>query len=601
MKKILAFVLVLAMSLCAAGCAESAENTAPVIRGVRDQTAVSGSVFNALSGVSATDAEDGDLTGKIEISATPSLTFRDGKATLDGSGNYDLVYTVTDKNGATEEVPATLTVTKRIGAPVLERQFDFSTLTATDNHGWELRVGGGAQATGSLREGSYVVDVTNPGGGDVDVQLVRPGFAVENAEYRVNIWAKSSAPTYAHLIARDENAAGWETFGGAYNVRLDEHVTPVEMFFTAKSTGSAELMLNLGKITPNPGNPSDTTPKEFTVTIDKIELYQITGVESENPAYTADFSSGKGLSMETGDGAAAETRFENGAAIADIRVYPQNGGVWSIRADLGLGDVKIQEGTNYYYHLTLNAENGLEGECLVESKSQYHEARTNFNSIAAAAGEDVVISGYFGGSCSISDPVVRLQIGNAPAGKSQNTITFKSLEFGTLDGDKEVVKTIETFAPIGKGTAYEDSEQCPWETFNGTDDDNKNGVGTIWTEDGSLFYRIDDGGSVDWHNKLICPFTLPADSACTIVLSAKASKPVSCDCYLNPVGGWDPRIAQRITFTTEEQPYSFTATTPFDADTDVELLFQFGSSETAELGEVTVEITDVRIYRMPVQ
>ena len=39
--------------------------------------------------------------------------------------------------------------------------------------------------------------------------------------------------------------------------------------------GSAEIMLNLGKITPNPDNTSDTTPEDFTVTIDKIEIFEI--------------------------------------------------------------------------------------------------------------------------------------------------------------------------------------------------------------------------------------------------------------------------------------------------------------------------------------
>ena len=53
------------------------------------------------------------------------------------------------------------------------------------------------------------------GEGDGDVQLSKAGFELEAGDYRVKVWAKSSAPTYAHLIARDEP----HPFAAAY--RLD--------------------------------------------------------------------------------------------------------------------------------------------------------------------------------------------------------------------------------------------------------------------------------------------------------------------------------------------------------------------------------------------
>ena len=63
------------------------------------------------------------------------------------------------------------------------------------------------------------------------------------------------------------------------------------------------------------------------------------------------------------------------------------------------------------------------------------------------------------------------------------------------NSDLETVKTIYAFTPFGKGTANEANAAYPWSTFNGTDEDNERGVGTIWTEDGSFFYRIDQGGT----------------------------------------------------------------------------------------------------------
>ena len=596
----IALTLVFTLSLAACGGGGSGENTAPKIIGAQDLTVEAGTQIDVLAGLTASDEQDGDLTAMIKVESTPSLDFANGKATPASAGDYELVYSVEDKGGLSAEAYATLTVTRQTGAATLLTSFDFDAKVEGDAHGWAADVGGSAKAAGALKQGAYVFDITDPGESDGDVRLVKTGFALEKADYKVKVWAKSTAPTYAHLIARDENAADWTTFGAVWNARIEESVAPIELNFTSAGSGSAELMLNLGKITPNPDNASDTTPANFTVTIDKIEIYQITGEESRVPVYTADFASGKGLTVEAGDGAAAEASYDGGKAVAAISAYPNGGGVWSIKANLGLGGIAITEGEKYYYSFTVNAANGMEGECLVESETKFHEARANFAGISAAAGEDTAIYGAFTAESGVDDPVIRLQIGNAPEGVTENRIVFSDVEFGKLEGDKEVNKTIESFAPIGKGTAAEESGACAWQTFNGTDEDNERGVGTIWLENGGLFYRIDNGGSVDWHNKLICPITLPADSYFTVEITAKASKPCSCGFFLNPAGGWDPRISESIDFTTEEQTFSFTTTDTFITDMDIELLFQFGSADLAALGEVTVEFTDVTIYQMQV-
>ena len=607
-KTLLSLLLILSLSLALTACggesgggsaAPAADNTKPSISGAADMTVEAGSSIDVLAGLTATDAEDGDLTAMISVEASPALTFQNGKTVPPTAGDYELIYSVTDKGGLTAEAYATLTVTRQTGESEVYEQFDFSVPAKADAHGWETEIGESAEAAAELKQGAIVFEIANPGDGDSAVRLVKRGFAVEKAEYRIRIWAKSTAPTYAHLIARDESVDGWSTFGGVYNARIEEGVAPVELFFTSEVEGSAELMLNLGRITPNPDNPEDTTPDNFTVTIDKIELYKITGVETQIPVYTADFASGEGLTMEFGDGAEAEARFEDGTAVAAISAYPTEGGVWSIKANLGLGEEKIEEGGRYYYHVILRSTDGLDGEALVESATLYHEARAHFNGFSIAPGEETELSGYFMADCNINDPVIRFQIGNPYAGAASNTVTFTSVEFGRLEGDKEVVKTIESFANIGKGTEAKENGACPWETFNGTDEDNERGVGVIWTEDGSLYYRIDNGGSVDWHNKLICPVTLPSDCYFTVEITAKATKPVSCGFFLNPAGGWDPRISEGMDITTEEQTFRFTTTDTFITDMDVELLFQFGSAATAELGEVTVEFSDVTIYRMP--
>lgn len=594
---LLAAVMVLSLAACG-GETPAADNEAPVITGVQDSFVEAGSEFDAFAGVTATDKEDGDISSKIVVEAMPSLDFKNGKATPANAGSYELTYTVTDKDGATVEAYATLTVAKQTGEEVVYMEFDFNETPAADACGWEASIGENAEATAELKQGAYVVDIVNPGNGDGDVQLKLPGMALQAADYRVKIWAKSTADTYCHILARDENAEGWATFGGAFNVRIGQEIAPLELFFTSGGEGSAELLLNLGKITPNPDNAADTTPENFTVTIDKIEVYEVTGEEYNVPVYTS--GAAEGAYAEAGDGAVAEA---NGNVVT-ISSYPTEGGVWSIKANLPLGTT-IENGSKYYYSFTVTAENAQGGECLIESGSTYDANRANFAGLSLNAGEETVVSGVFTAGTNIEDPVIRLQIGNPSDGVTSNTLTFSNVEFGKVEGDKETNKTTYNFAPVGRGSANEGNAEYPLMTFNGTDEENDRGVGTIWQENGSFFYRIDNGGTVDWHNKLILgygdtPLTLASDSYYTVVITAKATKNVSCGVFLNPCGGWDPRFSEGMDLTTEEQTFSFATTDTFITDMNFELLFQFGSDATAQLGEVTVEITNITIYQRSV-
>ena len=598
--------LLLAVCLLALPVFSSADGE-PTIDGVHDQSVMAGTEFDALAGITAAGGDGGDLTGMIMVESTPTLDFKNGKATPENPGDYELVYSVTDNSGVTVEDYATLTVTKKTGEEVVYKTFDFSTVEVTDNHGWEARIGEAAQAEAALKDGAYVIDIRNPGNGDGDIQLAKAGFALKPADYRVKIWAKSTKPTYAHILARNENAEGWETFGGAFNVRIEETVKPLELSFSSAGEGSAELLFNLGKITPNPDNAEDTTPTDFTVTIDKIELYEISGEEHEVPVYTADFTQNEGVTAEAGDGASASASFADGKAVVTIDSYAgEGGGVWSVKANITLGDVKIEKGQKYYYRFTINAQNGQGGEALVESAARSWECRANFNGLNAAAGEDIVVSNVFVAEADVDDPVIRLQIGNAPEGAASNVITISDVEFGKMEGDKETKKTIEAFMPFGPATANAENADYPWQTFNGTDEDNERGVGTIWTDNGSFFYRIDNGGTVDWHNKLICgfggnPLTLASDSYYIVEITARADKPVSCGVFLNPMGGWDPRFSEGMDLTEEFQTFRFSTKDTFIMDMDFELLFQFGSEALSKLDEVTVEFQNVTIYQMSVQ
>ncbi len=597
--------LLLAVCMLAAAGLAFAEG-APTLDGVHDQSVMAGTEFDALAGITATDAAGTDLTDMIVIDSTPALDFKNGKTTPENPGDYELVYTVTDGNGEIAEDYATLTVTKKTSEETVYRTFDFSTAAVTDNHGWEAKIGESADATAELKEGAYVIEIKNPGDGDGAVQLAKAGYALKAADYRIKIWAKSTKKTYAHILARNEQAEGWETFGGVFNAEIGPEIAPLELNFTAPGEGSAELLFNLGKITPNPDNAEDTTPEDFKVTIDKIELYEISGEETQVPIYTADFAAGEGVTTEASEGAAASAAFADGKATVTIDSYPTEGGVWSVKANILLGDVKIVKGQKYFYSFKVTAANGQGGEALVESAAKAWENRANFNGLNAPAGEETTVAAVFTAEADVDDPVIRLQIGNAPEGVTSNSIVISDVVFGKVEGDKETHKTIDAFMPFGPNTANATNPDCPWQTFNGTDEDNERGVGTIWADNGSFFYRIDNGGTVDWHDKLICgfggnPLTLASDSYYTVEITAKATQPVSCGVFLNPMGGWDPRFSESMDLTTEFQTFRFSTKDTFVVDMDFELLFQFGSEALSKMGEVTVEIQNMTIYQMTVQ
>ena len=119
LRKALSMLLAFTMILALAACGNETVNNKPAITGVKDLTVQAGNEIDVLAGVTASDAEDGDLTSMITVESTPVLTFKNGKATPEKAGSYELTYTVTDKNGESVSEYATLVVTKKTAEAVL--------------------------------------------------------------------------------------------------------------------------------------------------------------------------------------------------------------------------------------------------------------------------------------------------------------------------------------------------------------------------------------------------------------------------------------------------------------------------------------------------
>lgn len=81
---------------------EGETNSPPSILGVLDQTVEVGTEVDYLNGVTASDLEDGDLTTSIQVDSN--------LVDLDTEGTYSVTYTVSDSEGLSSEVIATITV-----------------------------------------------------------------------------------------------------------------------------------------------------------------------------------------------------------------------------------------------------------------------------------------------------------------------------------------------------------------------------------------------------------------------------------------------------------------------------------------------------------
>ncbi|CEK40127.1 immunoglobulin-like domain-containing protein [Paraclostridium sordellii] len=80
-------------------------NDKPVISGADNVSIKEGTTFNPMTGVTATDTEDGNITKDIKVTGTVDT---------DKPGKYELTYTVTDTDGNTTTVKRIITVNPKI-------------------------------------------------------------------------------------------------------------------------------------------------------------------------------------------------------------------------------------------------------------------------------------------------------------------------------------------------------------------------------------------------------------------------------------------------------------------------------------------------------
>lgn len=119
-KKILIIVSLLFAFVFVVGC-EKEKNTAPTLTGVSNTSTPYGVAFDPLSGVTAYDKEDGDLTSKIEVSGTVNVNT---------AADYTLNYTVKDSEGLEAKATRIVTVNELTEATLANGWYNYKFATS---------------------------------------------------------------------------------------------------------------------------------------------------------------------------------------------------------------------------------------------------------------------------------------------------------------------------------------------------------------------------------------------------------------------------------------------------------------------------------------
>ena len=248
-------------------------NEAPVIHAT-DKTITVGDTFDPLDGVTATDAEDGNLTAKIEVEKNDVKT--------DVAGKYEVTYKVTDSHGATRRKSIIVTVNPKMepmnAAPVINAEdktitvgdtFDpMDGVTATDVEDGNL--------TSKIEVKKNDVDTTTPGKYEVTYKVTDSHGASFTKSITVTVNPKMEVLNEAPVIyATDKTITVGDTFDPMDGVTAtdaeDGNLTAkIEVKKNDVDTTKAGKYEVTYKVTDNQGA---TRTKTITVTVNpKMEV-----------------------------------------------------------------------------------------------------------------------------------------------------------------------------------------------------------------------------------------------------------------------------------------------------------------------------------------
>jgi len=210
MKKIFTLALALSLLLVLAACKpEEAQNELPVLAGIDGSVTVNvGDTWNPLDGVTASDAEDGDLTSSITVDNLDCLDLGSDNVVPASAGgaNCTLVYRVEDSAGGKAQKNSSVTVEVVVDVTtnaLVNGDFELGANGWTNTDSSLLDLHNGAVGSAEVVGGELVVTVVTPSwdGGSAP-RVNQEGLDFENGKtYEVSFDAKANV---ADLIVKTQ-------------------------------------------------------------------------------------------------------------------------------------------------------------------------------------------------------------------------------------------------------------------------------------------------------------------------------------------------------------------------------------------------------------
>ena len=316
------------------------DTEAPIINGALDKTIEVGTDFDPLTGVTAADVKDGEIT----LDASHYTSDVDTST----PGEYTVVYTVSDTAGNTvtetititvvgmvfnttsEIIDGTFTTTTDITAEVQDAGNGYADITAEDI--WYYYVAGheSAAATFTISDGAAVIDVTSPGNEDWGVALKQKGISlVQGQTYQLVFTVSSTVDRDMTVKITDDYS---ETFS------LTSTPTTFEFMFTYEGADrtDARVMFLLGNTTNYAA--SEVTIDDVALNVLQQEEMVVNG-DFENNGWNLwfqDWDEGNGL-------ASASYEIVNDEMVVTIGAL----GDYNYSIQLFQENLSVVEGTEY--------------------------------------------------------------------------------------------------------------------------------------------------------------------------------------------------------------------------------------------------------------
>lgn len=537
--KWLALPVVAALAMVS-GCAAKEANLTPELRGVNDKTCLLDTRVDLLEGVSALDAEDGDITPNLEINITPSVEVENGYATFTKAGSYEVVYSVSDSKGKSVQTTSYVTA---VGREVY--------MSNVHTNGFSLSAGGGAEiAQEGLHGDAYAF---NFGGAEIaeDIKLTRTFSLVCGVEY-----------TFKYVL--ESNRAG--------RIKAAVEGKPV-----------AELKVTEGEnsLTFTHTTPPRATDDESEIPTDvvTVELW-LGGLEGDVQCslkrVETQYEEAEGGNVElmnnfifnehnviNRDNNAHEVGLGDDKKSAYIEVTEPMANIWDQLMFIDTG-VNMTSGTEYTVSFTVDSANDNPYEVFI-MHDQWNEdgAKKYFNPKGEVSCTFTAGGGFSG--------TLWLQ---ARSGTHANKITVSNISVKRKTGGLKV----ETFGfePVGVKSDV--------------------GTGTVKTEYGKIIYTQTAFGT-DWGQNQITGSAFEFSGAAenyVITFKAKATRTVACVFAANTESGWNTFAWERIYIPTEECVFTIRCNEK-SLGGRYRFLWQFGTAENSFGEETTVEIYDIEI------